>query len=412
MKKKCKQIDITNPETILPWVEECIMRHKTRYDFRKLLLSHGVTKNDYYEATNTYDYSVFQDAIKLIADEAAQHIKERKLDLNPVHIRRMKDTTTGKIRQIGKESAMQQIYDHIAVGSCEEIFRCRMVDQQMSSIKRRGQIKGVKTIQDFVRKDNGSIRYAKRHGLSYTSKCTYYVKLDIEKCYPSASIEIFMRLFKHDCGNQDIIWLWQTLLESHHVEGYEGFMIGALPSQWACQVMLSYIYRKAMELSHVRRGKKIKDVTFMIMFMDDMVLFGSNRKRLLHAVRELIRYTKEQLGFTIKPNFAIKRFDLEALDMMGFVIHRSGYVEIRERNYIHSQRLINRFVTTGRLVLSQAKRLISYKGFYKYSDCNKLRITAYKVFSKCAALISAKEVQNAHNRVHGRTRSDSIFLTA
>ena len=412
MKKKCKRIDITDPNTIIPWVEDCIRRHKTRYDFRNLLLAHGVSKQVYYEALQQCEYSVFDDAIKLIAEEAAQHIKERHLDLPPVHIRIMEDTTTGKIRQIGKESAMQQIYDHIAVGSCEEIFRCRMVDQQMSSIKGRGQIKGVKAIQTFVKKDNDAMRYARKHGLRYSSKCAYHVKLDIEKCYPSADIDIFMRLFEHDCGNQDIIWLWRTLLESHHVDGYTGFMIGALPSQLACQVMLSYIYRKAMELYQVRRGRKIKDVTFMIMFMDDMALFGSNRKRLFRAVKELTRYAKDYLGFTIKPNFAIKRFDLEALDMMGFVIHRNGFTEMRERNFIHSRRLIDRFIATGRLVLSQAKRLISYKGFYKYSDCVKIRNKAYRVFNKCAALISAKEAGNAHNRVHGRTRSDARFLTA
>ena len=38
MKRKCKRIDITDFDTIRPWVDECIRRHKKRYDFRDLLI--------------------------------------------------------------------------------------------------------------------------------------------------------------------------------------------------------------------------------------------------------------------------------------------------------------------------------------------------------------------------------------
>ena len=416
MKKKCKNIDITDCKTVLPWVSDCIYRHKKRYDFKALLLRHGVTKDEYFAALETYDYSAFDKAIESIAREACGRIKERNLDLPPVHIRKMTDTTTGKTRDIGKESAMQQVYDHIAVHSCEEIFRCRMVEQQMSSIKGRGQIKGVQLIRKYITKDNGSIRYAKRHGMKYGSKCKYHVKLDIRKCYPSANMEIFMKLLEHDCANGDIIWLWRTLLESHRTEGYTGFMIGALPSQWACQLMLSCIYRKAMSIAKTRRGKKIRSVTHMVMFMDDMLLFGSDRQALLEAVREIITYAKEALGFEIKQNFHIKELETEGVDMMGFIVYRNGKTKMRGRNFIRSRRLMLRFIRTGRLVLPQAKRLISFKGFWKYSDSRRAgrELKTNKIFSKCALLISSfyKEAENAKIILHGRTRSDSVFATA
>ena len=416
MKKKCKNIDITDWETARPWVKDCIMRHKSRYDFRAMLIRHGLTKEEYKEALITHDYSSFEPIIDIITKEACEHIKRRQLDLPPVVMRLMVDSTTDKIRNIGKETPMQQVYDHIAVGSCIEIFESRMVDQQMSSIKKRGQLKGMKLIKSYVDDDNKAIRYADKHNLRYASKCKYHVKLDIKKCYPTADLEVFMKMFEHDCGNETIIWLWRTLLESHHINGYEGFMIGALPSQWACQVMLSSIYRYAMTLKYERRGKSFKKVTHMVMFMDDMLLFGSNRKQLLSAVRSIIKFTRETLHFEIKDTFAIHEFETTPVDMMGFTIYRNGKVEMRSRNYIKSRRMILRYRAKGSLVYPQAQRLNSYKGFYKYSDSRKIcqKYKLDKVFGYCSKIISTHDKEaneNAKSVFHYRTRPDFIHAT-
>lgn len=412
MKKKCKNIDITNWQTVMPWVRECILRHKKRYDFKALLLKYGVTETDYYLALESYDYDIFESAIEAISKEACRRIVERDLQLSPVCIRRKVDTTTGKIRDIGKESAMQQVFDHIAVYSAMDIFTARIADQQMSSIPGRGQIKGVNLIKKYVIADNKAMAYAKRHEMRYTSKCKHHAKLDVKQCYPNAKVEVFMRLFEHDCGNDDIIWLWWALLTSHHVHGYKGFMIGAWVSQWACQFMLSFIYHKAMTLTYERRGVKHKKISHMVMFMDDMALFGSNRRQLLSAIRELIEYAKMELGFTIKSNFAIHNFDDTGLDMMGFVIYRNGKVEMRERNFIKSRRLILRFMRTGRLVYSQAQRLNSYKGFYKYSDSRKVtrQLKVRKIFRLCSLVISEhdKEKHHAENLFFSGTRKNFI----
>ena len=413
MKKKCKNVNLTDWQVVLPWVTDCVMRHKKRYDFKKLLLRHGVSRADYYYALETFEYDVFTDAIEQIAKEASESIKKRKLNLPPVHIRKMIDTTTGKVRDIGKESAMQQVFDHIAVGSCSEIFRCRMVEQQMSSIRGRGQVQGVRLIRDYICEDNKAINYARKHKLRYSSKCKYFVKLDIRKCYPSADMDIFMSLLEHDCGNADIIWLWRTLLESHHVDGYAGFMIGALPSQWACQIMLSYIYRYAMELTYKKRGKDLKKVSHMVLFMDDMLLFGSNRRELYSAVKNITEYAWDKLGFTIKGNFAVQKLGGKVgVDMMGFVVYRNGKIEIRERNYIKSRRMIFRYYSNGCFVFSQAQRLASFKGYYKHSDSRKVShdLKVGRIFRYCSNLISLyiKEKHNAKDIFHDRTRSGFV----
>lgn len=363
MKKKCKDIDITDIQTVRPWVEDCIRRHKKRHDFRKLIIHHGTAEEIYWKAVNENDFSLLQPAVDRIAEDAVRQIKARHLELEPVRIREQEDKTTGKIRMIGCECAMQQVFDYIAVHSCDEIWKSRITTQQCSSIPGRGQIYGMKLIRKYILADERAMRYAKKHKKKYVRKCAHHAKLDVRKCFPNAKKEIFMELFRHDCGNEDIIWLWQTLLDTHEVNGYHGFMIGALVSQWAAQYMLSFLYHKAMTIRY--RDKKA--VGRMVMFMDDMLLMGSNRKALLMAIRELMDYAKT-LGFEIKENFMIRKLRDDPIDMMGFVIYENGKVELRGRNYIKSKRLMLRYERSGSLSVEQCKRLVSFKGFYQYSD--------------------------------------------
>ena len=45
MKRSCKNIDITDTETVYPWVLDCVLRHKKRHDFRDILLF-GMSRRD------------------------------------------------------------------------------------------------------------------------------------------------------------------------------------------------------------------------------------------------------------------------------------------------------------------------------------------------------------------------------
>ena len=83
------------------------------------------------------------------------------------------------------------------------------------------------------------------------------------------------------------------------------------------------------------------------------------------AVRKLIEYAKS-LSFEIKKTYAIYRMSV-GIDMMGYVVHENGKVTIRGRDYIKARRMMLRQDAKG-LCIKQAQRLVSFKGFFKYSD--------------------------------------------
>ena len=392
---------------------ECIWKHKKRYDFRKLLIQNGMSIKDYIEMLDTHNKALAEHAAESIAKNAAQMIYEFDFTLPAPKIRTRTDITTGKIREIGCECAMQQILDIIAVNGAMDVFKRRMVIQQASSVPGRGQVYGMRMIQGWVRKDNAAMEYAKRHGFRHISDMRYFVKTDIQKCYPSMRLEAFMRLFRKDCGNVHLLWLWETLLRSHRIDArHQGFMIGALTSQWAAQYCISFAFQKMMHMKAVgRRGREQKYVSHMCIFMDDMLLTGGNRRRLKSAVERLCTFMQSEFGLTIKPNWEIMEFrDNQGIDMMGYVIYRSGKTAIRARDFIRARRMALRAIQRNNISYRQAKRITAYKGYFKHTDCVKA-IALYqlpRVWGRAQRVVSMYEsrLRNGKSTVQRRTGTD------
>lgn len=397
MKRGAKNIDIKNPETILPWVTECIFRHLKRHDFRKLLRKHGMSTAQFKAAqiknkrgkVVDYDREAFAPYIKMIAEEAAEQIARRELIIEPIKIALRVDPSSGKLRYIGVECPMQQIFDYIVVKSSMDILMRFIVLEQVSSIKKRGQDMGVKLIRYWV----------KNH------KPKYHVKGDITKCFPSAKYERFLELFGRYCVNNDILWLWAYLFETHRAayrtiknyKGKYGMIVGALPSCWAVQFMLSWVYRFAKGLHYERRGQRIKIFEDALFFMDDILLTGNNRLKMQRSFGKVIKYARDFLGFSIKPNWHIKELEQEPIDMMGYVVHADGHITIRARVFLRARRNVLRYNASGSYKLKQAQRACSYKGYFKNSNSYQVR----HKYDMNKAMRAAAHVVSEHDRRDG-----------
>ena len=300
-----------------------------------------------------------------IAEECCSQIKRRKLDLPQVVIRTRRDGCSGKIRQIGCESPLHQCLDFIAVGASKDIHKRRIVPQQCSSIQDRGPVYGARMIQNWVKEDVARKEHAARHGGRYTLECKWYAKSDNTKCFPNGDIDVFMSHYSRDCGNGDLLWLFESLLMTHRVDGYLGFMIGSLPSEWAMQYLLSFAYRYTTGLHYTRRGKNIKMVNHELLFMDDVLYLGSSRKMLVKAIEATEEYMASELHQYIKPNWSIRLLRDHPIDMMGYVIYSSGKIAIRPKIYKCIRRMSLR--SENGLSLRQSKRVMSYKGYLDHA---------------------------------------------
>ncbi len=382
MKRTCQDINLRDVDSVYPYVCDCINRHYKRHDFRRLLKVTGGLGKDDFLALENGDKTPLRKGALNVAREAVRQITNRKLMLPPCTVRRRIDQTTGKERLIGNESAMQQCLDYIAVGASESVWKRRIVPQQASSIKGRGQVYGVRMISKWFVSDKRSAALARKHGTRYSNRCRFHVKTDVRKCFGSLRVDVFMRHFRRDCKNGDLLWLWENLLKSYRVPVigggiYEGFLIGALPSQWACQYLLSFAYRFAKGLHAERRGRKTRLVSRMVMFMDDFEMFSSARKHLKTAVRELAAFIKTELGLDLKMDWQILRAEESPVDMMGYRIHADGNMNARRRVFIHARRIVLRVLRCGCICPRRAKRIASYKGYFTHTKRNALPVKAF-----------------------------------
>lgn len=389
MKKSCKHIDITDPDEIVFFVYDCLMRHKKRRAMRTMLKKAVQMTGEENNALLENNYPVVGAIAYRLAEYIADAIRTHNVPKFVPVIKKREDKTSGKERLIGREPALQQFFDYVAVYGCAELWQRKLVIQQCSSLKNRGQTYGMNLIKHYVDKDNRQVRYAKSHNLRYTRQCKYFVKLDIKKCYPSVDKKVLLERLEHDIGNENILYLWQCLLDSYgraitpDGKPYTGLMIGALPSQFAAQLLISNIYRFIMESGQAAH---------CVIFMDDILIIGPNRRELKKLVGSVTTYAKDELHLTIKPNWHIRKIDDFSIDMMGYVVHSNGKVSMRTRNFLHARRLFLR-AGRGKFGIRSAQRLVSYKGFFDHSCSSKAKdkYGAIEKFQQAQNLLSRTE---------------------
>ena len=371
MKTYCKGIDITNPDTITPWVALCITDPKRQHrpGFHRLL-------NKYKDAHG-------------IAVEITERIKARDLNLPPIQYRNRVDKSSGKDRRLGIESAMQQCMDYVAVFALMPMLKAKTGVFQCASIPGRGQIYGKNVLEKWIRKDP--------HGTKY------YDKMDVRHCFENIKLRTVHRLLNRDIRkNPTLIWFVLALIGTFE----EGLSIGSFLSQWLCNYVMSYAYHYTTEqLYKVRRGKRQNLVAHCLMFMDDVILFAASKRDLKIAVKSLEEYLHTFLGLEIKPNHHTKRTEKEPPDMMGFVVSREC-TTIRARTFVRARRALirawRRMQQRLPIYLANAQRIVSYRGYFKHTNSRSVALALHlkEVFRAAKKSISryAKGANQNENR--------------
>ena len=124
--------------------------------------------------------------------------------------------------------------------------------------------------------------------------------------------------------------------------------------------------------------------------MDDIILFGSNKKHMNKAIKLIKTYLKDNLGLELKENEQFFELDSRDIDMMGYRI-RTNKTSVRKRIFNRANRLYRSIQRNGyEMDLITAYRAISYYGYfihswsYKYSKQIKLE----KIIKKAKEVIS------------------------
>lgn len=339
MKRKCKNIDITNIEFIEKAIIDCLSgKKKTRQDIASIMNKHN-------------------DNVHEIALEMQSELVNRKLNLKPIWYKRKYDDASRKWRTIGIQDIKQQMYDYIAVNAMADLIPC-IGKYQCASIKGRGQLYCKNAIYNHIQKKDAK----------------YACKFDIKKYYESVNHDDIMAWLRKRIKNEMLLWLIDVLLKTFKL----GLSIGSYLSQTLANLYLSDLYHKIEQIHTVRRGKKRKVVLFQAFYMDDILIIGSNSRELIKVGNMIVEECANK-GLSIKPNWRCFEIESSFIDMVGYRIYKD-HVTLRRCNMKKSRRAVIRYSHKPKNI-HLARRVLSYSGMIKYSDsvlfCIKYNIHKY-----------------------------------
>lgn len=274
----------------------------------------------------------------------------------------------GKRRDINCPTLTDHLIHWMIIQTVRPLIMRGMYDHTYGSIPGRG-IDGARaTVERWVQHD---------------STAKYFVKLDIRKFYPSIDQDILFSAYRKIIKDEKYLSVLHTLIRAVP----SGIPIGAYPSQWNGNFYLQPLdHHIVQDLYKTRRGKRTNFVRHYLRYMDDMLLIGTSKRDLEKAVREIIRYCREELKIEIKASWEIKliastKIDANGkkivephtapIDICGYRFYKD-HTEARGGIFLHASRLATgiakRLEQEGYVRLVDAEGLVSLCGWFEHAD--------------------------------------------
>jgi retron-type reverse transcriptase len=261
------------------------------------------------------------------------------------------DGVRRKKRQILIPTEREQVIHHMAMNVMQPIFQKGMYEHSYGSIPGRGAHAAKKRIEKWIRKGGRSVKYV--------------LKMDIKKYYDSVPHDILKRKLAEIVHDQEFLTVLYEIVDANGTD--RGIPIGFYTSQWFANWYLTELDHYIKEVLHVK---------YFVRYVDDMVIFGGN-KRELHQIRRAIEaYLRERLGLTMKENWQvylfhyIKRSGKEIgrdLDFLGFRFYRNR-TTLRRSVMLKATRKARRIAKKSVKTIYDCRQMLSYLGWIKATD--------------------------------------------
>lgn len=232
-------------------------------------------------------------------------------------------------------------------------------------------IRSKKVIEKWIRNDS--------------KNCKYIIKMDIRHFFesiPHDKLKAKLAKHIHDDKMLDLIYKIIDITE-------EGLPLGFYTSQWFSNWYLQ-------DLDHYI--KEDLQTSHYIRYMDDMVIFGSNKRRLHQIRKDIEKYLETEMGLSLKNNWQVFRFAYikngkeygRDLDFMGFRFYRNRTV-LRKSIMYRATRKAKKVGKKEKPTIYDIRQMLSYFGWLDCTDTYCVYfyyIKPYVDFQKCKRRIS------------------------
>ena len=293
---------------------------------------------------------------------------------------KIKDGANKKERIIFKPSFYPDQCIHWAIMlQLESLLERGMYKYCCASVKGRGVHYGQRYVKKILKDVKGS---------------KYCLQLDIRHFYPSIDKDKLKEKFIRIIKDPKLLNLIFKIIDSAE----DGLPIGNYTSQWFANFYLQDLDHFIKEKLHVK---------YYIRYMDDIVLFSSNKRKLRYIKQEIEKFLTNE-GLELKDNWKLFLTDSRPLDFLGFRFYRD-HITLRRRNALRIKRRVKkikrRFELYGHIRLQDASAMVSYFGWIKNSNSYHYYI---KNIQKYITLKQCKEVIRNESNFRCKTRKTRV----
>ena len=188
-----------------------------------------------------------------------------------------------KTRTIHSSVFRDRIVHHALINVIQPIFEGTFIYDSFANQINKGTHKALSRFDFFKRKVSKN----------NTKKC-FILKADIRHYFDEVSHEILINIIKRKIKDEKVIWLIKKILSNFNSEiKGKGMPLGNLTSQFFANVYLN-------ELDYfVKHKLKIK---YYIRYVDDFIIFNSNKEILEKNKEEINKFLKEELKLELHPD--------------------------------------------------------------------------------------------------------------
>lgn len=319
----------------------------------------------------------------------------------PKELRRKEifDGVRHKKRIIAKPCMIDKIVQNAVMQIIEPILTRHMYMYSCASIKKKGGTYCKRMIERAIARKN-------RKGKIYKNvkNTKYWIALDVVKFYDNI-LHCFLKfrllkLFK----DAKVLNLLFMSIDVYNVKitqaGKRGIPIGTPFGHWFANIMLTPV---DFVVKHIFKVK------YMFRYADDILLFGSNKRKLKQQAL-FLQQALSRIGLSIKSKLQVHQTtdkttkDNRPIDFIGYRYYRDC-TTLRSSICLRITRRVRKVQKKNVLNGHDARSIISYYGWIKNTDSWKLKVKYFSgTLQKAKEKISSESGKN-QNRSRDRRRN-------
>lgn len=264
------------------------------------------------------------------------------------------DRGSGKIRDIQAPRIFPDQFVHWAIIlQLQPILSKGMDDWCCASVKGRGTLYAKNFIEKKLDNSNNENRK-----IPVERQYKYCLKMDIRKFFQNINKDILMQKLERKVKDKEMLKICSDIIYSTYGTGIP---LGYYTSQWFANFYLQDFDHNLREKLMPKYG-----VDTYLRYMDDMIILGSNKRKLNQLMKEIQNYLMSELGLELKNTSCVFDISEREIDFIGFKFSY-GKTTLR-KSILHNIKLANGELYKGKFTLKQLRVAGAYNGWLKHSN--------------------------------------------